>query len=74
MNIPTATKPAAEEEDDFSDIDPANLRAELERRGNNSPFVQRVMSDVERIAAGEADESADETPTAENGQYLMPLE
>ncbi|MCC8029191.1 MAG: DEAD/DEAH box helicase family protein [Lachnospiraceae bacterium] len=54
------------EEDPFDDIDPVQLRKELERRGivngqlvdgaPESPFVRMVMEDVERIAAEEAAE------------------
>lgn len=72
---PTTTEPASAEDDDFSDIDPAAVRAELERRGDNSPFVQRVMEDVERIAAREAaEEAAEDLPAAANGQLLFPQE
>lgn len=72
---PATTEPASAEDDDFSDIDPAAVRAELERRGDNSPFVQRVMEDVERIAAREAaEEAAEDLPAAANGQLLFPQE
>lgn len=40
------------EEDDFSDINPAEVRAALES-GEESPFIRQVMADVERIAAEE---------------------
>ena len=52
-------------EDDYEDIDPAAIRAELERRGivngqvvdkaanDASPFVSQVMQDVQRLAEEE---------------------
>ncbi len=54
-----------QERDNFEDIDPVVIREELAQRGivngqvvdeaaaNNSPFIQRVMADVERIAQRE---------------------
>ena len=56
-------KPTTEKEDDFSDIDPAAIRAALAERGivdgqvvdpaklDADPFIQQVMADVEQIAA-----------------------
>ena len=58
-------KPTTEKEDDFSDIDPAAVRAALAERGivdgqvvdpaklDADPFIQQVMADVEQIAAEE---------------------
>ena len=58
-------KPTTEKEDDFSDIDPAAIRAALAERGivdgqvvdpaklDADPFIQQVMADVEQIAADE---------------------
>jgi hypothetical protein len=52
------------DEDDFSDVDPAEIRAKLEEdRKNGSAFVAQVMADVERITAAEA--QTDETPALE---------
>ena len=45
--------------DNFEDIDPAAIRERLERDGDApSPFVERVMSDVERLAEQEASDAA----------------
>jgi len=62
------------EEDPFDDIDPVQLREDLERRGivngqlvdgaPESPFVRMVMEDVERIAAEEAAEYGTPQPAA----------
>ncbi len=42
---------AATEEDDFSDINPKEIRKALEESaGKPSPFVERVMADVKRLA------------------------
>ncbi|MCD8145733.1 MAG: hypothetical protein LUD84_00385, partial [Clostridiales bacterium] len=63
-----------EEDDPFSDIDPEAIRRQLEEHGivngevvdpkklTQSPFIQQVEADVERIAAEEAAE--DEVPVA----------
>ena len=41
----------AAEEDDFSDINPEEIRKALEERADKpSPFVERVMADVEKLA------------------------
>ena len=45
--------------DNFEDIDPAAIRERLERDGDApSPFVERVMSDVERLAEQGASDAA----------------
>ena len=58
-------EPTTEKEDDFSDIDPATVRAALAENGivnghvadpaklDADPFIQQVMADAERIAANE---------------------
>ncbi|MCD7764430.1 MAG: SNF2-related protein [Lachnospiraceae bacterium] len=70
-NVPPAAE-AELEEDDFSDIDPEAVRQRLAEHGivngevvdpdklAQSPFIQQVEADVERIAAEEAAE--EETP------------
>ncbi len=67
LSTPVAPLPI---EDDFSDINPAAVRAALEERGivngkvvdpeklNADPFIQQVMADVEQLAA-ETDTSED---------------
>ena len=59
-----------EEQDSFDNIDPIAIREALEERGivngqvadpeklDNDPFIQRVMSDVEQIPAGRAEQSS----------------
>jgi len=42
-----------EERDNFDDIDPVAIREHLES-GETNPFVEKVMADVERLAAQEA--------------------
>ena len=58
-----------EEQDRFDNIDPIAIREALEERGivngqvadpeklDNDPFIQRVMSDAEQIAAAEAEQT-----------------
>ena len=53
-----------DEPEDFSDIDPAAVRAALES-GEPSAFVNKVLQDVERIA--------DAQETAPDGQALFPF-
>ena len=53
-----------DEPDDFSDIDPAAVRAALES-GEPSAFVNHVMQDVEQAAAAQE--------TAPDGQALFPF-
>ena len=60
-----------EEQDCFDNIDPIAIREALEERGivngqvadpeklDNDPFIQRVMSDVEQIAAAEAEQTSE---------------
>ncbi len=60
---PQETPKAQQKTDDFSDIDPAAVRAALAERGivdgqvvdpaklDTDPFIQQVMADVEQIAA-----------------------
>ncbi|WP_366946654.1 LPD25 domain-containing protein, partial [uncultured Oscillibacter sp.] len=62
---PQETPKAQQKTDDFSDIDPAAIRAALAERGivdgqvvdpaklDADPFIQQVMADVEQIAAEE---------------------
>ena len=52
-----------EERDYFEDIDPIAIREQLERPGP-SPFVQQVMSDVERIAQEESISDVESGPNA----------
>ena len=55
---------AVTEEDDFSDINPEEIRKALEERaGKPSPFVERVMADVERLA----EKPEPKVTTSENG-------
>lgn len=62
---PTADSDDPQEKpDDFSDIDPAAVRAALES-GEPSAFVNKVMQDVEQIAAAQE--------TAPDGQVLFPF-
>ena len=60
-----------EEQDRFDNIDPIAIREALEERGivngqvadpeklDNDPFIQRVMSDAEQIAAAEAEQTSE---------------
>ena len=60
-----------EEQDRFDNIDPIAIREALEERGvvngqvadpeklDNDPFIQQVMSDVEQIAAVEAEQTSE---------------
>ena len=60
-----------EEQDRFDNIDPIVIREALEERGivngqvadpeklDNDPFIQRVMSDAEQIAAAEAEQTSE---------------
>ena len=55
---------AVTEEDDFSDINPEEIRKALEERADKpSPFVERVMADVERLA----EKREPKVTTSENG-------
>ena len=55
---------AVTEEDDFSDINPEEIRKALEESaGKPSPFVERVMADVERLA----EKPEPKVTTSENG-------
>lgn len=55
---------AVTEEDDFSDIKPEEIRKALEERADKpSPFVERVMADVERLA----EKPEPKVTTSENG-------
>jgi len=61
-------------EDDFSDVDPAAIRAKLEdSEKNGSAFVAQVMADVERITAAEArdDAPAPEAPAGDWQQFAL---
>ena len=65
---PAVDSIGVDDEDDFSDIDPAAIREELARRGivngevvdpealERDPFIQQVMTDVERISAEDVTE------------------
>ena len=60
--------------DRFDDIDPVAIREELERRQaqGTSPFVEMVMADVERIAAREEQEAAEQAaPIAETVEWAF---
>lgn len=60
-----------EEQDRFDNIDPIAIREALDERGivngqvadpeklDNDPFIQRVMSDAEQIAAAEAEQTSE---------------
>lgn len=55
---------AVTEEDDFSDINPEEIRKALEESaGKPSPFVERVMADVKRLA----EKQEPKVTTSENG-------
>lgn len=55
---------AVTEEDDFSDINPEEIRKALEESaGKPSPFVERVMADVKRLA----EKPEPKVTTSENG-------
>ena len=54
---PDVYEPDETGEDDFSDVNPAEVRAALEAGG--SGFVDQVMADVERIAAANAADAPD---------------
>ena len=61
---PAEEQPQADDPDDFSDIDPAAVRAALES-GEPSAFVNQVIQDAEQAAAAQ-DSAAD-------GQVLFPF-
>lgn len=64
----------AETEDDFSDINPAEVRAALES-GEASAFVAQVIADVQRIAAAEhpTNETQEGEPTMNDSQNESPI-
>ena len=76
-----------EEQDRFDNIDPIAIREALEERGivngqvadpeklDNDPFIQRVMADVEQIAAEEQEQSNQSLSDAEYARHnLIPGE
>ena len=76
-----------EEQDRFDDIDPIAIREALEERGivngqvadpeklDNDPFIQRVMANVEQIAAEEQEQSNQSLSDAEYARHnLIPGE
>ena len=53
-----------QEQDNFEDIDVDYVREQISRPPEESPFVQQVMADAERVAAEETDAEQTEEPDA----------
>ena len=54
-----------QEQDNFEDIDVEYVREQISRQPEESPFVQQVMGDTERIAAEDANTVTQEQPELE---------